>query len=372
VPRVLPFSLVNHYGPTEYSVVTTWAPVVTGTAAGAAPPPIGRPIANTQLYVLDRHLQPVPIGVPGELYITGAGLARGYLHQPALTAERFIEAPAALAPGARLYRTGDMVRYRSDGHLEFLGRCDAQVKLRGLRMELGEIEAVLRHHPQVREAVVVVQEAVPGDKRLVAFVVEQPTATSERPSPQRLQTVPPGHLTTALRDWLRQQLPEYMVPSAFVLLEALPLTPNGKVDRHALPYPQQLRPELDSTFVAPHTSVEQALAAIWAEVLGLEQIGIHDNFFALGGHSLLATCVITRVRERFQVELPVHILFEEPTIAHLAGAIEQAQQHSQTISRIHARPRGDKTVGQFLTELDHLSESEVKAMPHEMERSARR
>jgi acyl carrier protein len=332
--------------------------VSTGPAADTAPP-IGRPIANTQVYVLDRHRQPVPIGVPGELYISGAGLARGYLNQPALTAERFVQAPAVLAPAQRLYRTGDLVRYRADGQLEFLGRLDAQVKLRGLRIELGEIEAVLRHHPRVLETVVVVQEEPPGDKRLVAYIVAQPAAASEEPSHQRLQTMHKGHLTSALRSFLRQQLPEYMLPSAFVLLDALPLTPNGKVDRHALPQPEQPRPELDNTFVAPHTSVEQALAALWAEVLGLEQIGIHDNFFTLGGHSLLATRVIARVREQFQVELPVHILFEEPTVAHVAVAIEQAQQHSRPISRIHTRPRGDKTVEQFVAELDHCSKSAV-------------
>ncbi len=370
VARALPFALINHYGPTEYSVVTTWAPVATGPGTATAPP-IGRPIANTQVYVLDRQRQPVPIGVPGELYITGAGLARCYLNQPALTAERFIQAPAMLAPAQRLYWTGDLVRYRADGQLEFLGRLDAQVKLRGLRMELGEIEAVLRQHPQVLETVVVVQDTVPGDKRLVAYVVAQPAATSQEPPHQQLHTMHNGHLTSTLRDFLRQQLPEYMVPSAFVRLEALPLTPNGKVDRHALPQPEQSRPELDNAFVAPHTSVERALAAIWTEVLGLEQIGIHDNFFVLGGHSLLAMRVIARVREQFQVELPVHTLFEGPTVAHLAGAIEQAQQYRQTIPRIQARPRGDKTVGQFLKELDHLAESAGKAMQHELERSAR-
>ena len=324
VTRALPFALVNHYGPTEYSVVTTWAPVVTGPGADTAPP-IGRPIANTQVYVLDRHGQPVPIGVPGELYISGAGLARGYLHHPALTAEHFLAAPAALAPATRLYRTGDLVRYRPDGNLEFLGRRDAQVKIRGVRMELGEIEAVLRQHPQVQETVVVVQAAGSGAPRLVAYVVPPPAAASPEPSPQPLQTLPPGDLVRALRSFLRQQLPEAMVPAAFVRLEALPLTPNGKVDRHALPPPEQMHDELETTFVAPRTPTEQALTEIWSRVLQRERVGIYHNFFDLGGHSLLATEVIAAVRDAFRVEVPLRHLFEHPTITGLAEVIEQAR-----------------------------------------------
>jgi amino acid adenylation domain-containing protein len=325
VRRALPFALVNHYGPTEYSVVTTWAPVVTGPAADTAPS-IGRPIANTQVYVLDRQRQPVPIGVPGELYISGAGLARGYLNQPVLTAERFLPAPAALAPTTRLYRTGDLVRYRPDGNLEFLGRLDEQVKVRGFRIELGEIEAVLQQHPQVRETVVVVQEEPPGHKRLVAYVVLRPLSTGMEPSSESGATALShnGPWTTVLRDFLRQRVPEYMVPSAFVFLDALPLTPNGKVDRHALPRPEQMHDELATTFVAPHTTAEQALTEIWARVLQRERVGIHHNFFDLGGHSLLATEVIAAVRDAFRVEVPLRHLFENPTIAGLAEVIEQA------------------------------------------------
>jgi amino acid adenylation domain-containing protein len=333
VPRVLPFPLINHYGPTEYTVVTTAAPVVTGPAASTAPP-IGRPIANTQVYVLDRHRQPVPIGVPGELYITGAGLAREYLHQPALTAERFLPAPAALAPGARLYRTGDLVRYRADGQLEFLGRRDEQVKLRGMRIELGEVEVVLRQHPQVLECAVVAREEPPGDKRLVAYVVESPLSVARELASASGDGLPTnGQRTVVLRAFMRERVPEYMVPSAFVFLDALPLTPNGKVDRRTLPRPEQMHDELAATFTAPRTPTEQELAEIWARVLKREQVGIHHNFFDLGGHSLLATEVMAAVRDAFRVEVPLRHVFEHPTIAGLAEAIEQARQSGEGLQR---------------------------------------
>jgi acyl carrier protein len=290
---------------------------VAQVAPGDGPVPIGRPIANTQVYLLDPHLQPVPIGVPGELYIGGHGVARGYLNRPELTAERFIVDPFRDEPQARLYKTGDLARYTSDGHIEFLGRLDHQVKLRGYRIELGEIEAVLTQHTAVRESVVLAREDVPGARGLVAYIIPR-------------QAPPPT--TRELRSFLQAKLPNYMVPSTFVMLAALPLTPNGKVDRRALPAPDQERPLLEEAFVAPRTPVEEALAGIWADVLGLTQVGIHDHFLELGGHSLLATQIIARLREAFQVELPLRSLFEAPTVADQAEYIETvrwAAQHVQ-------------------------------------------
>ncbi|MBA2448198.1 MAG: amino acid adenylation domain-containing protein [Chloroflexi bacterium] len=309
----LPFSVVNHYGPTECTVVTTWGPVSADSETGA-PPPIGRPIANTRVYVLDRQLQPVPVGVPGELHIGGDGLAQGYLHRPELTAERFVSDPFGGEPGARLYKTGDLARYCPDGSLEFLGRLDDQVKIRGFRVEPGEVEVVLGQHPAVREAVVLAREDQRGDQRLVAYVVAVQDST---PTP------------TDLRGFLRAKLPEYMVPAAFVPLAALPLTPNGKVDRRALPAPDRSGPELDSGFVPARTPVEATLARMWAEILGLDRVGIHDDFFALGGHSLLATQLVSRVRDAFRVDLPLRRLFETPTIAGLAEGIEREGRGGQ-------------------------------------------
>ena len=299
--------LWNLYGPTE---TTIWS------AANLVSPEdnvvsIGRAIANTQIYLLDNNLQPVPVGLPGELYIGGDGLARGYLNRAELTAEKFIPNLFSSKPGARLYKTGDLARYLPDGTIEHLGRLDYQVKIRGFRIELGEIEAVLSQHASVRECVVLAREDVPGDKRLVAYIV---------PS----QDVAPAR--DKLRQVLQAKLPYYMVPSVFVLLEALPLTPNGKVDRQRLPAPEWERPELDKAVVAGRTPVEEMLAGIWAEVLGLERVGIDDNFFELGGHSLLATQVISRVRQVFGVELPLSYLFEAPTIAMFSDRIEKASR----------------------------------------------
>ncbi len=303
-------NLYNGYGPTEATMSATFWSCERGSDQRAVP--IGRPIHNTQIYLLDHRLQPVPVGVPGELFIGGVGLARSYLNRPELTAEKFIPHPFSAEPGARLYRTGDLARYRPDGNLEFLGRIDDQAKIRGFRVEPGEVEAVLREHPTVREGAVVVREIVPGEKRLVAYVV-----------PARELAPPVGEL----RGFLKEKLPEYMVPSAFVVLDALPLTPNGKVDRRALPAPDyQSRPELGGTFVAPGTPVEETLAGIWAEVLGLERVGVHDDFFELGGHSLLATRVVSRLRDALRVELPLRCLFETPTVAELAERVEVAQQ----------------------------------------------
>ncbi len=294
-------ALWNLYGPTE---TTVWSTLqrVTSTADGIT---IGRPIHNTQVYLLDESLQPVPIGVAAELYIGGAGLARGYWRRPELTAARFIENPWGLSPSpSRLYRTGDLARYRADGTLEHLGRLDHQVKLRGYRIELGEIEAVLGQQPEVSAAVVVAREDDPGDRRLVAYVVLA------------------GELDQAqLRERLRSQLPDYMVPSVFVTLEALPLTPNGKVDRLALPKNEAQAPALSSQ-AAPQTELEKTIADIWQQVLKTADLRRDDNFFALGGHSLLATQVISRLRQVVQRDLPIRLLFDAPTVAALAQHLE--------------------------------------------------
>lgn len=295
--------LSNLYGPTE---TTIWSSVYQVLATNG-PVPIGRPIANSQFYVLDRYLNALPVGIPGELHIGGDGLARGYLSRPELTAENFIANPFATEDGARLYKTGDLVRYLPDGNIEFLGRSDHQVKVRGFRIELGEIEAHLISHTSVQDAVVLARdEDTTGDKRLIAYVVSD----SERPVP-----------IDDLRDFLREKLPDYMVPSGFQYLDALPLTPNGKVDRQALPAPAQTRPELKDAFVAPHTPAEKLMVDIWAEVLDLELIGMHDNFFTLGGHSMLATQVISRIRKAFRVELPLRAIFQKPTIEELAKLV---------------------------------------------------
>jgi amino acid adenylation domain-containing protein len=296
----------NLYGPSETTTYSTVAHLAPGESEM---PGIGRPIANTRAYVLDRRLEPVPIGVPGELYLGGAGVARGYLGRPALTAERFVPDPfgpaAGGAPGGRLYRTGDRVRWRPDGTLEFLGRLDQQLKLRGFRIEPGEIESVLGQHPGVRTAAVIAREDEPGDKRLVAYVVPDgvPLDGGE------------------LRRFLEQRLPEYMVPAAIVELDSLPLSPNGKLDRRALPAPDDTDRRERDDYVAPRTPVEEMLAGIWASVLRLERVGIRDNFFVLGGHSLLATQVVSRVRTAIGIELPLRALFEDPTVADLAARV---------------------------------------------------
>ena len=296
-------SLWNLYGPTE---TTIWSSVHQVTKLNE-PILIGRPIANTQIYILDRYRQLVPVGVRGELHIGGDGVARGYVNRPELTEQKFIPNTFSDELGERLYKTGDIARYLTDGNIEFLGRVDHQVKIRGFRIELGEIEAVLSQQPAVREAVVVAREDVSGEKRLVGYVVP-----SQEPAPT----------TSELRVFLQQKLPDYMVPSIFVTLKVLPLTPNGKVDRRALPVPDQSRTKLESSFIAPRTQVEELVAGVWAQVLKLEQVGIQDNFFELGGHSLLAMQVISRIRNAFEVDLPVRDLFEKPTVAGLAERVE--------------------------------------------------
>jgi amino acid adenylation domain-containing protein/non-ribosomal peptide synthase protein (TIGR01720 family) len=300
--------LFNLYGPTECTIWST----AHECAADAGAPPIGRPIANTRLYVLDAHGQPVPAGVPGELYIGGDGVARGYLNLPTLTAEKFVADTFSEGHGARLYRTGDKVRYRADGALEFVGRIDQQVKVRGYRIELGEIEAVLGRQPGVRSAVVLAREDQPGDKQLVAYVVMaqgRPGATDE------------------LRSALQQILPAHMIPAAFVQLDALPLTPNGKVDTRALPRPRRER-RADAAYAPPRSDLESAIAGIWKEVLGIDEVGADDSFFDLGGHSLTLVKVHERVQRLIGGELPVVALFQYPTIrslvGHLRGAADSA------------------------------------------------
>ncbi|NPC81124.1 amino acid adenylation domain-containing protein, partial [Pyxidicoccus fallax] len=307
----------NLYGPTEDTTYSTWARVPPD-----AEPTIGRPLSDTAVYLLDSRLQPVPLGVAGELYLSGEGLARGYLGRPDLTAERFLPNPFSTTPGARMYRTGDLARYLPDGRIAYVGRADFQVKVRGFRIELGEVEAALAACAGVRESVVLAREDVPGDKRLVAYVSPGPRGPAGE-APAALDTA-------ALRDLLRQRLPAYMVPSAFVVLPALPRTPNGKVDRKALPAPDATQVERTREYVAPRTPTEQLLADLWREVLGVERVGVHDNFFALGGHSLLATRVASRVRGVLNAELPLRALFEVPTLALLAERIEAASRPTGT------------------------------------------
>ncbi|MBV9774988.1 MAG: amino acid adenylation domain-containing protein, partial [Gemmatimonadetes bacterium] len=293
----------NLYGPTE---TTIWATAFEHDGA-AGRLPVGRPIPGARAYVLDALGEPVPVGAPGELCVGGVGVARGYLGRADLTAERFVPDPFAGEPGARLYRTGDRARWRADGTLDFLGRVDEQVKLRGFRIEPGEVEAALRRHPAVREAVVVARDAasgVPGDRRLVAYVVAAEGRTVD---------------AEELRAHLRTFLPEYMVPAALVALDGLPVTSSGKVDRRALPAPDG--PTGAREYVAPRSATEEVLAGIWREVLGVERVGVHDSFFDLGGHSLLATRLVSRIREAFLAEIPLRVLFEAPTVARLAEAM---------------------------------------------------
>ncbi len=312
-------SLYNMYGPTE---TTIWSSVYE-IKQDHISITIGRPIANTQIYLLDKQLQLVPVGVSGELLIGGDGLACGYLNRPELTAERFIPHPFSTESGARLYRTGDLARYCSDGSIEHLGRLDFQVKIRGFRIELGEIEAVLNEYPAVQQAVVVAREDAPGDKRLVAYVLQNP----QYQDPDELKEGMPT-LVPQLRSLLKERLPDYMIPASFVLLETLPLTPNGKVDRRVLPVPNDTRPDLEKRFVAPRNALEEAVAASWSQVLGIRQLGIHDDFFELGGHSLLATQAISRLRTSLQVEVSLGSFFKAPTVAQLAEIITQLKTHN--------------------------------------------
>ncbi|HLE85146.1 MAG TPA: amino acid adenylation domain-containing protein, partial [Thermoanaerobaculia bacterium] len=329
--------LDNLYGPTEASVDVTAHRCCDERAATV---PIGRPIENLRVSVLDREGRPEPVGVPGELHLAGVGLARGYLGRPALTAERFVPDPSAGrtvgGAGGRLYRTGDLCRALPDGEIEFLGRLDFQVKVRGLRIELGEIEAALASHPDVREVVVTARPDGAGELRLAAYLV----AAGAPPS------------LGALRRHVGSTLPDYMVPSAFVFLEALPLSANGKVDRRGLPEPAAGGPERERGYVPPRTPMEAALAEVWAEVLRAERVGVHDNFFELGGHSLKATQVTTRIEEAFGVELPLRALFETPTVAGLA----------ERVAELELETLGPDALAEALNEIDNLSEDELATL----------
>ncbi|MBC1298552.1 non-ribosomal peptide synthetase, partial [Nostoc sp. UCD122] len=334
-----PKYLIHVYGPTENTTFSSYYYIQELPSATYFP--IGRPITNTQIYILDTSLQPVPVGVTGELYIGGEGLAREYLNRPELTQDKFISNPFGKSRGAgeqgsrgaeimpnsqspaltelcqsvpspRLYKTGDLARYLTDGNIEFLGRIDNQVKIRGFRIELSEIEAVLNQYPAVRETVVIVGEDVPDDQYLVAYIV---------PNQEQIPMQEVQSFASLLCQFLKEKLPEYMMPRAYVILESLPLTPNGKVDRRALPMPDTISFN-NQDYVAPRSQVEELLAQIWAKVLGKEQVGIHDNFFELGGHSLLATQLTSRIRDTFQIDLPVRNLFEAPTVEQLARCID--------------------------------------------------
>ncbi|WP_414544485.1 amino acid adenylation domain-containing protein [Nostoc sp. CCY0012] len=296
-------SILNHYGPTEATVGVLTYQVENAQRDDSATVILGRPLANTQIFLLDEHLQPVPIGVPGELYIGGANLARGYFNRPDLTKEKFIPNPFKKAEESRLYKTGDLARYLSHGNIEFLGRIDHQVKIRGFRIELGEIETALRQHPAVRETVAIALDDERGEKRLVAYIV---------PDPEPALTI------NELRSFLQNKLPDYMLPSSFVMLDALPLMLNGKLDRRALPAPDWTRPELEASFIAPRTLEEQLLADIWAEVLGVERVGVQDNFFELGGDSILSIQIVSRAKEVGLCLTPMQ-LFHHHTIAQLTA-----------------------------------------------------
>ena len=325
--------IINHYGPTETTVGSlTFGIKVHEVPTQSLTVPIGQPIANTRVYILDSHLKLMPTGVAGELYIGGAGLSVGYLNQPMETAARFVPSPFSDEPGARLYRTGDLTRYLPNGDIEFLGRIDHQVKVRGFRVELAEIEAVLLTHSHVRQAVVIADSASADSQRLLGYVVASGSKALG---------------VDELRSFLGQHLPDYMIPSTFIFLKAMPLTSNGKIDRASLPVPDEARPDLQRLFVPPRTRVEREMAGIWAEFLKLDEVGVDDDFFELGGHSLLATQVVSRMRKVFNCEIRLRSLFESPTIAQLAKQI------------------GDSTVTEterLLAEIEKLSEEEVEVL----------
>ncbi|CAG1018981.1 partial arthrofactin-type cyclic lipopeptide synthetase C, partial [Burkholderiaceae bacterium] len=319
-----PKRLLHVYGPTETTTFCAWFEVDAESLSRSATVPIGRGLAGSARHVLDAHGRLAGPGTLGELHVAGDGLARGYLNQPTLTAEKFIDAPAAELAGRRLYRTGDIVRWQADGHLEFIGRADGQVKIRGFRVELGEIQARLLEHDHVRQAVVLLREDEPGDKRLVAYCV----------------TDEPGLPADGLRAHLAASLPEVMVPAAFVMLPALPLTPNGKLDRQALPVPADGCAAV-TAYEPPQGETECALSRIWADVLKIERVGRHDNFFDLGGHSLVAVSLIVRLRQELEVELPLQQLFESPTLAALSERVVDAQLAQfamEDIEALEARP----------------------------------
>jgi len=309
--ELTPAKIQNMYGPTETTIWSATYPVT--NASGTVP--IGRPIANTQIYIVDHNLNPVPIGVTGELLIGGDGVVRGYLNRDELTRERFIPDPFSSDPRARLYRTGDLARYQPDGNIEFLGRADHQVKIRGYRIELGEIEAVLNDHPAVQEAVVIAREDSPGDKRLVAYLV----SAGETPPAREF------------RERLQEKLPDYMIPSNFVFLRELPLTPNAKVDRKSLPAPEKVEAKTERTYEPPENDFERSIAAVWKEVLNINSVGRQDNFFDMGGHSLHVVRVHSRLRNVISQQLSMTDLFRFPTIRSLAEHLNNGTEKSQAL-----------------------------------------
>ena len=318
--------LLNAYGPTETTITATAYEVASrpGEKTRDHRVPIGRPLANRAIYILDQHNHPVPIGAAGQMHIGGVSLARGYLNRPELTAEKFIPDPFSSEPGARMYKTGDLARYLPDGNIEFLGRADHQVKIRGFRIELGEIEAALGQHPAVREAVVLAREDAHGEKRLVAYVVAESTAEE-------------------MRHFLKDKLPDHMVPAVFVLLDALPLLSNGKVDRRALPAADRSRPELERSFVAPRDDLELQLAHIWEEILGIRPIGVRDNFFELGGHSLLAIRLFALIEKRLDKKLPLTAVFQGATVEHLADVLRYQATAGPQSSLVAIQPGSSRT-----------------------------
>ena len=322
----------NLYGPTEDTTYSTWGLMKRDAHES---PTVGRPISNTQGYVLDRRGRPLPVGIPGELHLGGMGLARGYLGRPDLTAEKFIPDPFSVEPGARMYRTGDLARFLSDGRIDFLGRIDLQVKIRGYRIELGEVEAVLNEYPLVKTCVVVAREEADDDKRLVAYIVAR-------------EGQEPGYLE--LRNFLRTRLLEHMIPSAFVLLDEMPLTPNGKINRRALPAPEVLRPEIEQRYIAPRNDIEVTLVELWQEVLGINPIGVSDNFFDVGGHSLKATRLLSKVHSIFRTQLPLSVVFEATTVEALACALVEHE----------AKPGQTAKIARVLQRIKSISSSDLK------------
>jgi len=339
--------ILNAYGPTEVTYGATAFDFQFSTNPDRDAP-IGVPFPNYEVYIVDSYLQPVPVGVTGELLIGGVGLARGYLNRPELTAEKFIPHPFSDKPGTRVYRTGDLVRFLPDGNIEFLGRADHQVKIRGFRIELGEIETVLGQHPAVQKTVVLAREDRPGDKRLVAYVV---------PGQGAAPTI------NTLRSFLEKKLPNYMIPSIFVFIDALPLMPNSKIDRQALPAPDIARPGLEEAFVAPRDTLELQLTKIWEQVLGLQPIGVRDNFFELGGHSLLAVRLFAQIEKVFGQKLPLVTLFQAPTIEQLTSVLRQAGCSVPWSSLVAIQPGGSKppffcvpgNLGNVFTDLGDLA-----------------
>jgi acyl-coenzyme A synthetase/AMP-(fatty) acid ligase len=330
--RLPEVALFNEYGPTEGTV---WGTVFDCREPfGGSPVPIGRPIQNAEIYILTPDREPVPIGVPGDLYIGGPGVAQGYYKRPGLTAERFVAHPFSEDPAATLYRTGDLARFLPDGNIEFLGRADQQIKIRGYRVELGEVENVLSTNAAVQEAVVITHEDKHGLTQLSAYITTSESTTAQ-----------------ALREFLLQKLPPYMIPANFVFLDKLPRTPNGKVNRRALPDPDGSSSKAAAVYVEPRTALEKVLAGVWGELLNYEPIGINDNFFNLGGHSILVTQLVGRLRSLLPVDLPLRIIFDRPTIAELSDYIlEQAEDTAEI-----------ETTAELLMQVADLSDAEAEA-----------